>query len=94
MSPTNNIIFGIVIVAIGIYGIVFNKYPGKQISYDSARKKYSTANERRITWFDGFFCILFGVVYMIPGITPLIILAIMLIAYYPIKVTLLKFKFI
>ena len=94
MSPSNNIIFGLLIMAIGIYGIAFNKYPGKQISYDSARKKYSTANERRITLFDGIFCILFGVIYMVPGIAPLVILGIMLIAYYPIKVTLLKLKLI
>lgn len=94
MSPSNNIVFGIVIVVIGIYGIVFNKYPGKQISYDSASKKYSSANGRRITVFDGIFCIIFGLVYMIPGIAALVFLAIMLIAYYPIKVMLLKLKFI
>ena len=94
MSFSNNIIFGIVIMAIGIYGIAFNKYPGKQISYDSASKKYSTANERRITLLDGIFCIIFGLVYMMPGIVALVFLAIMLIAYYPIKVTLLKLKLI
>ena len=93
MSSTN-IAFGLVIMAIGIYGIVFRNYPGKQISYDSARKKYPTASERKITLFDGVFCIIFGVIYMIPGIVPLVVLAIFLIAYYPIKVTLLKHKLI
>ena len=93
MSPST-IAFGLVIIAIGIYGIGFNKYPGQQISYDSARKKYKTANERRITLFDGTFCILFGVVYMIPGIVTLFFLASLLLAYYPIKVMLLKFKLI
>ena len=93
MSPSD-IVFGLVIIAIGIYGIAFGKYPGKQISYDSARKKYNTANERRITLFDGVFCIIFGVVYTIPGIFSLYSLAILLIAYYPIKVTFLKFKLI
>lgn len=94
MSSINNIAFGLVIMAIGIYGLTFNKYPGKQISFDSARKKYSTANERRVTLFDGIFCIIFGGVYMIPEIVALIFLAIMLIAYYPIKVILLKLEII
>ena len=93
MSPIN-IVFGLVIMAIGIYGIAFSKYPGKQISYDSARKKYNSANERKITLFDGVFCIIFGVVYMIPGLFPLIFLALFLMAYYPIKMIFLKLKLI
>jgi len=92
MSSSSNIIFGLVIIAIGIYGIMLNKYPGKQISYESARKKYPTANARKITLFDGIFCIIFGAVYMIPGIMPLLFLGIFLIAYYPIKLTLLRLK--
>lgn len=91
---SSNIVLGLVIMAIGIYGIAFNKYPGKQMSYDSARKKYDTANERRITLFDGVFCLIFGGAFMIPGIFTLFFLAILLIAYYPIKVTFLKFRLI
>ncbi|HBW35268.1 hypothetical protein [Desulfosporosinus sp. BICA1-9] len=90
----SNIVLGLIIMAIGMYGIAFNKYPGKQISYDAAKKNYKTANERRITLFDGIFCIIFGVVYMIPGMVVLFPLALLLIGYYPIKVTLLKHKLI
>ncbi|HEY8909961.1 MAG TPA: hypothetical protein VIM51_06725 [Desulfosporosinus sp.] len=93
MSPTN-IAFGLMVMAIGMYAIAFRKYPGKQMSYDSARKKYPTASERKLTWFDGIFCILFGVIYMIPGIAPLVALATLLIAYYPVKVMFLKLKLI
>lgn len=92
MSSSSNIIFGLVIIALGIYGILFRKYPGQRISYESARKKYPTANERKITLFDGVFCIIFGAIYMIPGSLPLIFLAVFLIAYYPLKLTLLKAK--
>jgi len=94
MSPSNNLVFGLVIMAIGIFGISFNKYPGRQMSYDSARKNYTTANARKITLFDGIFCIIFGGVYMLPGIVALIFLAIFLVAYYPIKVILLKSQLI
>lgn len=92
MSSSSNIVFGIVIILIGIYAIFTNKYPGKQISFESARKKYHTANERKITLFDSIFCIIFGAIYMIPGSLPLLVLAIFLIAYYPIKLTLLRLK--
>ena len=66
MSPSN-IILGLIVVAIGIYAIVFNKYPGKEISYENAKKKYSTASERKVTLFDGIFCIIYGVAYAIIG---------------------------
>lgn len=94
MSPTNNIVFGLLIMAVGIYGIAFNNYPGKQRSYEIARKNYKTANQRKVTLFDGTFCIIFGVVYMLPGIVAVIVLAILLIAYYPVRVMLLKHKLI
>ena len=90
MSSTN-IIFGLMICLIGIYAVSNNKYPGKQVSYESAKKKYSTVNERKLTLFDGIFCIAYGVAYMFLGIY---ILAIMLIAYYPVRTLLLKLKFI
>jgi hypothetical protein len=75
----------------GIYAVVFNKYPGKQVSYESAKKKYNTVNERKLTLFDGFFCIAYGVAYMFLGIY---ILAILLISYYPVKTILLKHKYL
>lgn len=90
MSPTN-IILGLMVVALGIYAIIFNKYPGKEISYENARKKYSTANERKITLFDGVFCITFGVAYASLG---MIFLVIVMLAYYPVRTIFLKFRFI
>ena len=90
MSSTN-ILFGLVISLMGVYAIVFNKYPGKQVSYESAKKKYTTVNEKKLTLFDGIFCIVYGVTYVL---LPIYILAIMLIAYYPIRITLLKLKVI
>jgi uncharacterized membrane protein len=90
MSSTN-IIFGLMISIVGIYAIAFNKYPGKQVSYESAKKRFSTVNERRLTLFDGIFCIAYGLAYCFLGIY---ILAGMLIAYYPVRTILLKIKFI
>lgn len=90
MSSTNTII-GLLISIIGIYAIALNKYPGKQVSYESAKKKYSTVNERKLTLFDGIFCIAYGVEYMFLG---MFFLAIMLIAYYPVRTILLKYKFL
>ena len=84
-------LFGIIISLIGIYAIATNKYPGKQVSYENAKKKYNTVNERRLTFFDGGFCILYGVVYIL---LPIYVLAIMLIAYYPVRTLLLKLKYI
>ena len=88
---TSNITFGLLIVAVGIYAIVYNKYPGKLVSYENAKKKYDTANERRLTIFDGVFCILYGVVYMLLEVPFLLIL---LLAYYPVRIALLKHKII
>lgn len=90
MSSTN-IIFGLIISLIGVYAIALNKYPGKQVSYESAKKKYNTVNERKLTIFDGGFCIAYGVAYVL---LPIYILAIMLIAYYPVRTMLLKLKYI
>ena len=90
MSPTN-IMFGLVVVAVGIYAIVCNKYPGKDISYENAKKKYSTANERKVTLFDGIFCIMYGIAYMSLG---MIFLVVLLLAYYPARIICLKFKLI
>ena len=90
MSSTN-IMLGLVIVAIGIYAIVFNKYPGKEMSYENAKKRCSTANERKVTLFDGVFCIIYGVAYISLGI---ISLAVLLLAYYPIRIVFLKHKLI
>lgn len=84
-------IYGLIIIGLGIYAIVFNKYPGKKMSYENAIKKYSTADERRITLFDGIFCIGYGVVYMSLGI---IFLAALLLAYYPVRTIFLKFGYI
>ena len=88
---TTNIIFGIAVSLMGIYAIVFNKYPGKQVSLENAKKKYNTVNERRLTLFDGVFCIAYGLAY---GFLPLYFLAIMIIAYYPVRIISLKLKFI
>ncbi|MBU3189534.1 hypothetical protein K9O30_10530 [Clostridium bowmanii] len=90
MSPTN-IIFGLMVIAMGIYAIVFNKYPGKEISYENAKKKFNTVNERRVTVFDGVFCIIFGVAYASLG---MIFLVILMLAYYPVRTIFLKFRII
>lgn len=37
MSPSN-ITLGLIVIAVGIYAIVFNKYPGKEISYENAKR--------------------------------------------------------
>jgi len=89
--PQSNIILGLIIIAVGIYAIVFNKYPGKEISYENAHKKYITANERKVTLFDGIFCIVYGVAYMFLG---LIFLLILLLAYYPVRIIFLKHRLI
>jgi uncharacterized membrane protein len=86
-----NILFGIAIIAIGIYAIAFNKYPGKEMSFENAKMKYSTANERKVVLFDGIFCIIFGVAYILLG---MIFLSILLLAYYPIRIVFLKWKLI
>jgi len=86
---TTNIIFGIAVSLMGIYAIVFNKYPGKQVSLENAKKKYNTVNERKLTLFDGIFCIAYGVAY---AFLPLYALAIMIVAYYPVRIISLKFK--
>ncbi len=90
MSPTN-ITFGLMIVAVGIYAIVFNKYPGKEISYENAKKKYNTADARKVTVFDGIFCIVYGAAYMSLGT---IFLVLLLLAYYPVRIISLKLRFI
>jgi len=92
MSSSTNIIFGLVVVAIGLSALFFRRYPGQQMSYESASKKYITANERKISIYDGIYCLIFGVIYMVPGSLPLVFLALFLIAYYPLKMTLLKLK--
>ena len=89
--PQSNIILGLIIIAVGIYAIVFNKYPGKEISYENAHKKYITANERKVTLFDGIFCIVYGVAYIFLG---LIFLLILLLAYYPVRIIFLKHRLI
>ena len=86
-----NIIFGIFIAIIGIYAIVLNKYPGKDASYENAAKKYSTVNARKLTIFDGSFCIVFGIAYTFLGT---IFLVVLLIGYFPLKTLLLKNKII
>ncbi|MBX4258720.1 hypothetical protein KTC96_14880 [Clostridium estertheticum] len=90
MSSTN-IMLGLAIIAIGIYAIVFNKYPGKEMSYENAIKRCNTANERKVTLFDGIFCIIYGVAYITLG---MIVLAILLLAYYPVRILFLKLKLI
>ena len=90
MSPTD-IILGLMVIAVGIYAIAFNKYPGKEVSYENAVKKYSTVNERRVTLFDGIFCIIYGVAYMSLG---MIFLVILLLAYYPARTIFLKLRII
>lgn len=90
MSSTN-IMMGLVIIAIGIYAIVFNKYPGKERSYENAIKRCNTANERKVTLFDGIFCIIYGVAFITLG---MILLAILLLAYYPVRILFLKLKLI
>jgi uncharacterized membrane protein len=90
MSPSN-ITLGLLVVAVGIYAIVCNKYPGKVVSYENAKKKYDTVNERRLAIFDGSFCIIYGVVYAFLE-TPFLV--ILLLAYYPVRIALLRFKFI
>jgi uncharacterized membrane protein len=89
--PQSNIILGMIVMAVGIYAIIFNKYPGKEISYENAHKKYITANERKVTLFDGVFCIVYGAAYTFLG---MIFLAILLLAYYPVRIIFLKHKLI
>jgi len=90
MSSTN-IMLGLVIIAIGIYAIVFNKYPGKEVSYENAIKRCSTASERKVTLFDGIFCIIYGVAFITVG---MIFLVILLLVYYPVRILFLKLKLI
>lgn len=84
---SSNITFGIMIIAIGIYAIALNKYPGKQISHENAKKKFPQIEERKISLFDGIFCVIFGLLYMREGI---ILLAILFLAYYPTRLIFLK----
>ncbi len=91
MSSTSNIILGILIFIVGVSAVAFNKYPGKKMSYENAKKKFSTADERRITLFDGVFCMIFGLAYIKLG---LLYLTVLLIAYYPVRFILLKLKFL
>jgi hypothetical protein len=91
MSSTYDIIFGIAIIIVGLSAVVFNKYPGQKISYENAKKKFITANERRISLFDGIFLMLFGFAYIKLGI---IYLTVLLAAYYPVRFALLKLKFL
>ena len=58
---------------------------------ENAKKKYSTENERKISIFDGGFCITYGVAY---AILPIPFLVILLLAYYPTRIGLLKLKLI
>ena len=90
MSSTN-IILGLAVIAIGISAIAFNKYPGKLVSYENAKKKYRTVNERRLAIFDGGFCIIYGVAYAVLEVP---FLAVLLLAYYPVRIVLLKSKYI
>lgn len=55
------------------------------------QKEYNTANERRITLFDGIFCIVYGAAYMSVGIIYLVVL---LLAYYPVRIIFLKLRVI
>ena len=86
-----NITCGLVIIAIGIYAIAYNKYPGKLVSYENAKKKYNTVNERKLTIFDGSFCMIYGAVYILLQVPFLLIL---LLAYYPVRTALLKKRLI
>jgi len=86
-----NIIFGTIICVIGVYAIALGKYPGQLVSYENAKKKYNTVNQRKLTLFDGIFCITYGLAYAFLGIYTL---AILLIAYYPVRIILLKYKVI
>ena len=88
---STNIILGLIVIAIGIYAIAFNKYPGKEMSHENAKKKYNTVSERKVTLFDGIFCIIYGAAYMSLSV---IFLAILLLAYYPIRIICLKYKII
>ena len=90
MSPTN-IMLGLAVIAIGISAIAFNKYPGKLVSYENAKKKYDTVNERKLTIFDGGFCMVYGVAYAVLEVP---ILVVLLLAYYPVRIALLKSKII
>ncbi|MBC8061158.1 MAG: hypothetical protein H7Y18_10875 [Clostridiaceae bacterium] len=86
-----DIIFGLIVAIIGIYALVYNKYPGKNVSYENAKKKYNTVNERKLTVFDGSFYISYGLAY---GFLGMYVSGIILIAYYPVRTTLLKHQFI
>jgi len=87
----SNITLGLLVVVIGIYAIVCNKYPGKEVSYENAKKKYDSVNERRLTVFDGSFCIVYGVAY---ALLEMPVLVVLLLAYYPVRIALLRFKYI
>ena len=88
---TANIVFGALIMIMGVYAIALNKYPGKDASYENAVKRHKSVNERKLALFDGGFCLVFGLAYMVIGT---IFLAILLIAYFPLREMLLKFKVI
>ena len=90
MTPSNTVL-GLLVIAIGIYAIACNKYPGKLVSYENAKKKYDTVNERKLTIFDGSFCIVYGVAYAVLEVP---FLAVLLLAYYPVRIALLKSKLI
>jgi len=88
---TTNTFFGILVMVVGLYAIIYNKYPGKLTSYENAKKKYDTVNERKLTVFDGSFCVIYGAAYIFLEVPFLFIL---LIAYYPVRILLLKNKLI
>ena len=88
---SSNVTIGIIVILIGIFAIAFNKYPGKTASFENAKKKYGSANERKIAIFDGVFCIIYGIAYMTLG---LLLLTILLVAYYPTRILFLKLKLI
>ncbi|WP_291633983.1 hypothetical protein [Clostridium sp.] len=88
---SSDTILGMMVIAVGVYAIVFNKYPGKEISYENAKKKYNTVNERRVALFDGIFCIIYGITYASLG---MIFLLILMLAYYPIRIIFLKLRII
>jgi uncharacterized membrane protein len=87
----SNTFFGILVAVVGLYAIIYNKYPGKLVSYENAKKKYDTVNERKLTIFDGSFCMIYGAAYIFLEVPFLFIL---LVAYYPVRLILLKNKLI
>jgi len=88
--PTTNRIFGILIIVLGIYAIFTNKYPGKNESYERLKKKYGEVSQKKVAVFDGIFCIIFGLIFLLTkGMTALIIIFFL---YFPIRIVFAKFK--